>query len=297
MTEFDLETYIAPRKERIDAALEALLPLETEPPPTLHRGMRYAVLGPGKRVRPLLCLAAAEAIAGHANREAVHLGCAIEFVHAYSLAHDDLPCMDDDDFRRGRPTTHKVFGEAMAVLVGDALLTLAFEICAGCPANERSAGGDYAAALARAAGSRGMVGGQVADLEAERTAPSADAVRFIHENKTARLLACAVELGGMAAGADDACLGALRTYGHNIGLAFQIVDDLLDVTGDLASLGKLAGADEARGKATWPAVVGVEQSKRDADDLLRHALATLDPFGEAAAPLRALGCWMVARDR
>lgn len=297
MTGFDLDAYIAPRRKRIEAALEELLPPETQPPATLHRGMRYAVLGQGKRIRPLLSIAAAEWTANHSPDSALRLGCAVELVHAYSLVHDDLPSMDDDDFRRGRPTTHRIFGEAGAILIGDALLTLAFDVCAACPANDRFHGGDFAVTLARAAGDRGMVAGQFADIEAERTEPTAQIVRFIHENKTARLFACAVELGAMAAGAADSALDALRTYGLKIGLAFQIVDDLLDATGDPESLGKAAGMDTARGKATWPVVAGLERSRRDADSLLEQALTALAASGEAAQPLRALGRWIVQRDR
>jgi geranylgeranyl diphosphate synthase type II len=297
MEPVELEAYVGPRKQRIDTALDALLPSETRPPAILHRGMRYAVLGPGKRLRPLLSLAAAETIAGEADDNAVRLGCAVELVHAYSLVHDDLPCMDDDDYRRGRPTTHKIFGEAMAVLIGDALQTIAFEVAASSSANRRFDGGDFAAALARAAGHRGMAAGQAADLEAEQEETSVEDVRFIHENKTSRLLSCAIELGAMAAEADDAALEALRNYGLKIGLAFQIVDDLLDVTGNLHTLGKEAGADAARGKATWPQAVGVERARHDVEDLLGDALRQLERFGRSADALTTLGRWIVNRTR
>ncbi len=297
MNDFDPDRYLEESRRRVDRELDAILPSEETRPAALHRAMRYAALGPGKRIRPILSLAAARAVDPAAESASLRPGCAVELVHAYSLVHDDLPSMDDDDFRRGRPTTHRVFGEALAVLTGDALLTLAFRVLADCPGNRRYRPADFVQTLATAAGSRGLVAGQVEDLAAEGSSLTIDAVRFIHENKTARLITCAVVLGGMAAAVESDGMERLTTYGRSLGLAFQIIDDLLDITGDLESLGKEAGADAAHGKATWPAVVGIEQARRDARELHEKALEALEPWGPEADPLRAIARRMIARTR
>jgi geranylgeranyl diphosphate synthase type II len=248
-----LTEWIREAGPRIEAALDAALPADSEPPPTLHRAMRYAVFGGGKRLRPLCTLLGARA-AGGDEAAALPAACAIELVHSYSLVHDDLPCMDDDDVRRGRPTVHRAFDEAIAVLAGDALLTLAFEVVASrLPA---PTAGRVAAELARAAGSRGMVGGQADDLDAEGDELARDAVLSIDSRKTAALFSAAFRTGAICAGAPRPAEEALARIGFDLGVAFQIVDDLLDLRGTQADLGKAAGKDRARGKATLPAAAG-----------------------------------------
>jgi geranylgeranyl diphosphate synthase type II len=280
--------------ETIDAALEQALPHESVAPQTLHRAMRYSVFAGGKRLRPLLCRAAARAVAGRDCDEALPVACALEMIHTYSLIHDDLPALDNDDLRRGRPTCHKVFGEAMAILAGDALLTRAFGQLAQVRPPERVAA--LVAELSAAAGSpRGMVGGQVADLEGERATATAESVRFIHQSKTAALIRASVVLGAIVAGATESQRHQMARFGEAIGLAFQIVDDILDVTGDAATLGKSVGKDEAQKKATWPAVFGLEAAQREAHTLVETALAELASLGGAADRLRLLAGKMVER--
>lgn len=257
--------------------------------------MRYSVFAGGKRIRPILCLAAAEACGGDPE-EALPLACAIECIHTYSLVHDDLPAMDNDDFRRGRPTCHKVFGEGIAVLAGDALLTLAFEIAAQCRGWPRYPPERIIRELAEAAGSRQLIAGQVADLESEGKQIPLRQLRYIHERKTSALLCCAVRLGGMSANCTARQLEALTRFGYHVGLAFQVIDDILDVTQTSEKLGKTAGKDVKARKATYPALVGLERSRQIAQTLTRRAFAALEPFGRKAAALHALAEFLLRRD-
>jgi geranylgeranyl diphosphate synthase type II len=296
---FDVAAYMAERARLVDQALERLLPPEDAPPATIHRAMRYSVFAGGKRLRPVLVIAGAEAVGG-AAAQVLPTACAIELIHTYSLIHDDLPAMDNDDFRRGRPTSHKVFGEAMAILAGDALLTLAFGLVARNFAEE-AAGAPPAALrevvadLAEGAGTAGMVGGQVADIEAEGTRPTAEVVDYIHRHKTAALIRTALRVGAIICGAGPAERLALGRAGEAIGLAFQIVDDVLDVEGTTAELGKTAGKDLAQGKATYPAVHGLAASRARAAALADEAERALAPLGPRAAPIRALARFVVDR--
>jgi geranylgeranyl diphosphate synthase type II len=259
-----LEQYLALRREEVDRALHRLLPLETAWPQTLHRAMRYSVFAGGKRLRPILTLAAAEAVGGE-SRPALEPACAFELIHTYSLIHDDLPALDDDAMRRGAPTAHVVFGEAIAILAGDALLTHGLGLLAQYPEEEIYAPVKVRAlqTVVSAIGTEGMIGGQVADLEAERSGAthSVDLVRTIHENKTGRLIRAALAVGGIVSFAEDEDLRRLDEYGRAVGLAFQIKDDLLDVDSDAQTLGKETRKDAAAGKATFPAAIGAERSR------------------------------------
>jgi geranylgeranyl diphosphate synthase type II len=288
-----LNDYLQARRALVDDTLAANLPPAGTQPPLIHDAMRYAVLGGGKRIRPILAIAAAEACGADVAPLLVHL-CALELIHTYSLVHDDLPALDDDDLRRGRKTTHVVYGEAMGVLAGDALLTEAFSWLARPlaqvePARQLRAIAD----VARAVDSTGMIGGQVADLVAERweDAPNdRDALlrelEFIHRNKTGKLFTASVMLGGLLGGASDAQLDALQRYGNALGLAFQIVDDLLDIEESSATLGKTAGKDLAQGKLTWPALLGAEHARSEVGRLLEEALENGDRI---AGPVNYLG--------
>ena len=296
-----LADYLSGAGRRVEEALRRYLPEESDDPAAacparLAAAMRYSVLGGGKRLRPLLCLMAAEACGAKAEA-ALPAACALELLHTYSLIHDDLPAMDDDDLRRGRPTCHKAFDEATAILAGDALLTLAFEIIATHTRPARAAI-DCAQALAEAAGPAGMVGGQMADLQAEgRTDGSADALEAIHRRKTGALLRAALRMGAIIAGADAPRRAALDSYGRAIGLAFQIVDDLLDVQGDEAKLGKRVGKDFELGKWTYPGFLGVEESRQRARQLADEAVAALAPLGPGGDRLQALALDLLERDR
>jgi geranylgeranyl diphosphate synthase type II len=293
---FDFAGFLAASTASVNAALDRFLPKTRVRPATLHRAMRYSLFAGGKRLRPAAALAAAAACGG--AREAVlPMACAVECVHTYSLIHDDLPAMDDDDFRRGRPTNHKVFGEGVAILAGDALLTLAFEILAQCRGSSRYPAATLVFELARAAGSLQLVGGQVADLEAEGQTVSAGQLRYIHERKTSALLACSVRLGGMSANCTPRQLDALSDFGYHVGLAFQVIDDILDVTQTTAQLGKTAGKDTTAQKATYPAILGLDRSRVVAERLTRRAFAALDGLGPNAAPLAALAEHLLRRDR
>jgi geranylgeranyl diphosphate synthase type II len=273
---------------RIEVRLDALLPRADRDPAVIHEAMRYSVLAGGKRLRPALVLLGARA-AGADEERVLGVGCAVEFMHTYSLIHDDLPAMDDDDFRRGRPSCHKRFGEAIAILAGDALNTHAFAVLAS-EAPDRSRVAALVAELCRASGTEGMVGGQVADLAGEGAAASEPIVRSIHERKTAALLTSSLRLGAIAVGADDAALDRLTAYGTRMGLAFQIIDDVLDEEGVSAELGKTAGKDRVRGKLTYPAAVGRDASRRIASELLREADAIVAPHtaGDVLTSLSAL---------
>jgi geranylgeranyl diphosphate synthase type II len=290
---FDLGAYMKQRTDAVDAALERLLPAETLRPETLHKAMRYSVFAGGKRLRPVLVIAGAEAVGGAADR-VMPTACAMELIHTYSLVHDDLPAMDNDDFRRGAPTNHKVFGEAMAILAGDALLTLAFRLVAD-NAAKSAALSEVMTEIADAAGHRGMVAGQVADLEAEGRSVGAEVVDYIHAHKTGALIHASLRVGAMLCGADATQLRALSVAGADLGLAFQIVDDVLDVVASSQELGKTAGKDQAQQKATYPAIHGIEASRARAAFLIRDAEEALRPLGPRAEPIRALGRFIVER--
>jgi geranylgeranyl diphosphate synthase type II len=290
----NLQAHLARQRARINRRLRRLLPPASAYPQSIHRAMRYSVLGGGKRIRPTLCLEAA-ALVGPAQRGLEDLACALELIHTYSLIHDDLPALDNDDLRRGRPTCHRKFGEATAILAGDALLTLAFEILGRLPGRR---GPRIAAELARAIGTRdGMIGGQVADLEAERKQVSARQLAYIHRAKTGALIRASVRSGALFAGATAAQLASLSRYGEKIGLAFQIVDDILDVRSTTARLGKPARHDAARHKATYPALHGLRQSERLAAELVEAACVELRPFGRRADGLEAIARFLLHRSK
>jgi geranylgeranyl diphosphate synthase type II len=295
-TAFDLQAYLETQTAAVNRALDRLLPKANTPPATLHKAMRYSLFAGGKRMRPALCLAAAEACGGPVT-DALPLACAVECIHTYSLIHDDLPAMDNDDFRRGKPTNHKVFGEGIAILAGDALLTQAFEIAAQCRGWPRYSHRQIVFELARASGSLQLVAGQVADLEGEGRRLTPRQLQFIHERKTSALLCCAVRLGGMSANCPPAQLRALTTFGYNVGLAFQIIDDILDVTQTSEQLGKTAGKDTSAQKATYPALVGLRQARQIAQRLTKRAFAALDGFRGRARALEALAAYLLDRDR
>ncbi|MGD0090091.1 MAG: polyprenyl synthetase family protein [Planctomycetota bacterium] len=286
------QTFLEAARQFVNGRLDELLPGPRTTPATLHKAMRYSVFAGGKRLRPALVLAAAEAVGG-APEDAAPAACAVELVHTYSLIHDDLPAMDDDDLRRGRPTCHKVFGEALAILAGDALLTRAFEILTLTPRLEAVPG--LVRALAQGAGTQGMVGGQVLDLQGEGRPATRASVLAIHRWKTAALIAACCEAGALAGGAAPRELAALVEYGRKIGLAFQIVDDILDVTSSPETLGKTPGKDVRAGKATYPAVLGLSQARREAERLRNAALAALAVLGPRARTLQALGRFVVER--
>jgi geranylgeranyl diphosphate synthase, type II len=287
-------------RQAADAALERLLPPANQHPTSIHQAMRHSVFAGGKRLRPILCMEAGRMIAATLGAGSLppgidEVGAALEMLHTYSLIHDDLPALDNDDLRRGRPTCHKAFGEAIAILAGDALQTQAYEVLAqlACPAEARVA---VIREVAHATGTiDGMIGGQVVDLEAEHKKPDLATLEYIHRSKTAALITASVVTGGLYAGATDADIARLRTYGQSIGLAFQIVDDVLDVTQTSEQLGKTAGKDTAAEKATYPALFGIEESRRKADALVDQACAQLDTFGERADTLKELARFLVAR--
>jgi geranylgeranyl diphosphate synthase, type II len=280
-----------------DRALERLLPSETTHPISIHKAMRHSVFAGGKRLRPILCMEAGRMVAGAPPTGIDELGAALEMLHTYSLIHDDLPALDNDDLRRGRPTCHKVFGEALAILAGDGLQTQAYEVLAKlpCPPEARV---KIIEEVARGTGTvNGMIGGQVVDLEAEHTRPDAKMLEYIHRSKTAALITASVVSGGLFAGANDSAVAKLRSFGQNIGLAFQIVDDILDVTQTSEQLGKTAGKDTAAEKATYPALFGVEQSRRTAHELVNVACSELDSFGPGAKTLKSLARFLVEREK
>jgi geranylgeranyl diphosphate synthase, type II len=292
---FALKDYLAQRVAYIDAALEHFIPSAETRPVTIHKAMRHSIFAGGKRLRPILCMAAGEACGGSKER-ATFAACAVECLHTYSLIHDDLPCMDDDDMRRGVPTCHKVFGEAMALLAGDALQALAFELVAKTPLTLRHSGADMVTELARTAGSLHLVGGQVADLEGEGKKLPLEDLRYIHESKTAALLTTSVKLGGMSADAMPEQMQALHEFGMATGLAFQIIDDILDVTQTSDKLGKSAGKDIAKDKATYPALMGLDASREEAHKLTEAAHRALDIFGPNGTRLRQLADYLLQRD-
>jgi len=293
---FDLQHFVSTRTESVNRALEQWLPPEKTKPATIHKAMRYSIFAGGKRMRPALCLAAARACDG-SEKDALPLACAVECIHTYSLIHDDLPAMDNDDFRRGKPTNHKVFGEGIAVLAGDALLTQAFEIAAQSKPAPRYSREKFILELAKASGSLQLIAGQVADLEAEGKKISEAELKFIHERKTSALLCCSVRLGGMSANCTSAQLAALTDFGYHVGLAFQVIDDILDVTQTSEQLGKTAGKDANAQKATYPAIVGLDKSRQIAAKLTDKAFAALKPFKGRAVALEALAQYLLQREK
>ena len=288
---------LAQGQQATDAALDRLIPLETRQPVSIHKAMRHSVFAGGKRLRPVLCIEAGRMIAGSIPEGIEELGAALEMLHTYSLIHDDLPALDNDDLRRGRPTCHKVFGEALAILAGDALQTQAYEVLAHlkCPAEARV---QIVAEIAKATGTvDGMIGGQVVDLEAEHSHPTAEMLEYIHRSKTAALITASLVSGGLYAGAKPNQVAHLRAFGLAIGLAFQIVDDVLDVTQTSEQLGKTAGKDTASEKATYPALFGVDESLRRAHSLVNDAFEELEGFGERAETLKELAWFLVERKK
>ena len=292
----ELHRYLNERRQLVEDALDRFIPRADEPPERLHEAIRYSVLAPGKRIRAILVIAGAEAVAGEGWR-ALPTACALECIHAFSLIHDDLPSMDDDDFRRGRPTNHKVFGEAMALLAGDALLALAFELIAD---NAQIVPEDRVVPvmklISRAAGTAGMVGGQVTDIESEGKEITPEELQAIHMRKTGELIRASVMVGAMLSGSSTSELNALEAYGRSVGLAFQIADDILDVVGDEARIGKPVGSDQRQDKITYPRLFGLDESRRRAQQEVEHAIETLSAMGESADALRGIARYIVERD-
>lgn len=290
-----LQQYLAARRDAVDAELDRLIPNADSRPATIHRAMRHSLFAGGKRIRPVLLWAAAEAVSGE-SPGAVTPACSLELIHTYSLIHDDLPALDNDDFRRGVPTCHKVFGEAMAILAGDALLTRAFQVLAEADEIPDDRRVRLIAELSVAAGTvDGMIGGQVEDLEAEGKPLEAERLHYIHRSKTGALLRASVVMGGIYAGADQAAAEGLDEYGRRVGLAFQIVDDILDVTADSATLGKTAGKDVEQGKATFPALYGLDESRRQAREHFEAGVSAIEPLGKNAVRLREIAELVIRR--
>ncbi len=296
---FDLKNYIQERKEVIDKALERYLPKPAGPEGKVIEAMRYSVSAGGKRVRPILLMAACDAVGGD-SKELLPAACALECVHTYSLIHDDLPAMDDDDLRRGKPTCHKVFGEAIAILAGDGLLTYAFELMTHDDLL-KNCGSDLVTKaiyiFSKAAGVSGMVGGQTADVLFEGKPVDAETLAYIHSHKTGALIRASVEMGAILGRGDQNQIERLSSFGTALGLAFQVIDDLLDVVGDEEKLGKPVGSDIKNQKATYPALFGIEETRKRANELKEQALLALSAFGEEAEPLRAIARYVVERDR
>jgi geranylgeranyl diphosphate synthase type II len=293
-----LEVYLSQQQQRIEMALDRFLPSLDSYPPRLMDAMRYSVFAGGKRLRPILMLAATEAVGGE-TEAILPAACAIECVHTYSMIHDDLPAMDDDDLRRGKPTNHVVYGEAMAILAGDALLTHAFELLSRAPLVDRFSASvllQVHQCLASASGGFGMIGGQVIDIISEGQEVELATVEYIHRHKTAALIEASVVMGGLLGGGTDEEVQALRTYGHQIGWAFQIADDILDVEGDAAILGKAVGRDAELAKATYPAIVGVDVSRQRARELMEEGIQALDVLRHDTVWLRQIASYIVSRN-
>lgn len=291
-----LSVYLESRRKLVERALARCLPAATVRPTTIHRAMRYSLLAGGKRLRPILTLAAAEACGAKQLNNIIPAACAVELIHTYSLIHDDLPCMDDDDLRRGRPTSHRVFGEGVAVLAGDALLTQAFGLLAAVKPAKRYPLSQLLAETAGAAGSLQLIAGQVADLEAEGNRLSIRDVRFIHERKTAAMIVLSLRLGAMIANATPRQLKALTDFGFSLGLAFQILDDILDVTATSEQLGKSAGKDLKASKATYPAVIGLPAAHLEAANLTKKAHRSLRDLGRGSEKLLQIAEYLLGRD-
>lgn len=291
----DIRQYWKKRQREFERALDRALPPSSAKPTTIHKAMRYSLFAGGKRLRPILTLAAAESIGG-TTAAAMPLACAVECIHTYSLIHDDLPCMDDDDLRRGKPTSHKVFGEGIAVLAGDALLTIAFELAAQVPGWKRYSTADVIKELAHAAGSKALIAGQVIDLECEGKRITPRQLATIHQCKTAALITASLRLGAMSADATKAEFEAITRFGLALGLAFQVVDDILDITQTSSQLGKSAGKDIAAQKATYPSILGMEKARKEAARLTALAHQSLKPLGRRAEILRGISGMMLQRE-
>ena len=292
--ELNLQSYLSGKIELVNRGLKELLHREEEYPQNLHRAMHYSLFAGGKRIRPALVLASSEAVGGRAD-EVLNTACAFECIHTYSLIHDDLPAIDNDDMRRGRPTCHKAFGEAAAILAGDALLTAAFELVAATKTADPSRVIRVITELSKASGSVGMIGGQMVDIESEGTEVPFPVLEYIHIHKTGELILAAVRCGAIMGGAGQKELEALSKYGKSIGLAFQIADDILDVEGSADEMGKNTGGDEKKGKATYPALIGLDESRSRAEELVSIALKALEDFDKKADPLRAIASYIVQR--
>jgi geranylgeranyl diphosphate synthase type II len=293
----NIHDYLERKREEVDRYLQLVIPGSNQPPTALHESMRYSLFAGGKRIRPILAIAAAEAI-GEAGPAILPIASSLELIHTYSLIHDDLPSMDDDDFRRGKPTNHKVYGEAMAILAGDALLTMAFELCSQAGSMDGldpSRQVRLIRELAVGSGNRGMVGGQVLDIQAENQDIDLATLQSIHKHKTGMLIRAAVRMGALTAGATENQLNNLTAYADDIGLAFQIADDVLNVTGTREELGKNPNTDAQRGKKTYPTFYGVEGAKQLADDCVGRATSRLSEFGPSADPLRDLARYITSR--
>ncbi len=295
----DIEIYLKEKKSIVDRALEAYSPEPEGLASNVISAMKYSLLAGGKRLRPILCMAGAEAVAGY-EAYVLPVACAIEFIHTYSLIHDDLPLMDNDDLRRGKPTNHKVFGEAIALLAGDGLLTEAFDLMTATELAERVSPSvilRVIGLIARAAGYKGMVGGQAVDIQSEGKAVNFPVVEFIHTHKTGALITASVLSGAMLGDGNESQLMAINSYGRKIGLTFQISDDILDIEGDSKSMGKKVGKDEQKGKITYPAVVGLSRSKEIQSELVEGAIESLRAFDHRADPLRQIALYILKRNR
>jgi geranylgeranyl diphosphate synthase type II len=293
----DIADYLNDQKNAVDDFLDKALPPDSAPPRNLHRAMRYSLFAGGKRIRPIMAIAAFGAIGGR-SKAIIPVASSLELIHTYSLIHDDLPAMDDDDFRRGKPTNHKMFGEALAILAGDALLTMAFDILSR-PKIVRGTSPEtliqIIQELAKGSGHFGMVGGQVADIESEGKKVSRIELEYIHRHKTAALIRASIRIGGLLGNARKQDLSALTQYGEDIGLAFQIVDDVLDVVGTQEEMGKDVQSDSSRNKKTYPAFFGVERSRQKAHELMKRATKSLERFGKRADPLREIAHYIIDR--
>ena len=299
MEQSDIETYLKEKKKQVDRALDEALPESGTFPPRLHQAMRYCLFAGGKRLRPILALASAEAVGG-SPEHIVNEACALELIHTYSLIHDDLPAMDNDDYRRGCPATHKKFGEGVAVLAGDALLTEAFRVLSGGLGQGRHTPEKMLAVIrlvADACGSNGIIGGQVVDLESERKAIDQDTLEYIHTHKTGRLIEASVMMGGVLAGGNTDQLRCLKVYSSAIGLVFQITDDILDVLGSTEALGKEVGSDTQRGKATYPGIMGMDEAQRMQKVLYRKAVNAIETFDNRSDPLREIARIIIERNK
>jgi len=296
----DINRYLQEKKERVDSALERVLPKKEELTLNLHKAMRHSLFAGGKRIRPILSIASFEAAGGKGER-ILPFACALEMIHTYSLIHDDLPAIDNDDYRRGKPTCHKVFGEAIAILAGDGLLTEAFRLMTHQPAKDPSSRDealvlDLINEVAQAAGVLGMVGGQVVDIESEGKAVDLPTLQYIHTHKTGAMILASVRVGAKLGGAKETLLKALTRYGERLGLAFQVADDILNVEGRAALMGKKTGSDLFKGKATYPSVLGVDESKIRSKELVEMAVDALKPLGPEADPLREIARFIIARE-
>jgi geranylgeranyl diphosphate synthase type II len=295
----DLTAYLNEKRAMVDDALRGIFPGPEGPAADIISAMGYSLFAGGKRLRPILCMAGAEAVGGEA-KDVLPVACAIELIHTYSLIHDDLPVMDDDDMRRGKPTNHKVFGEAMALLAGDGLLTKAFHVMTQADFENRVRPGALLTVIgliAKAAGYEGMVGGQVVDIQSEGKEVDPPILEFIHTHKTAALIAASVASGAILVGGEEHQLNALTSYGQNIGLAFQVSDDILDIEGNSQELGKNVGSDERQGKITYPTLLGLSRSKEIQRELLEQAIESLEPFDHRSDPLRHIARYIIARRR